>query len=370
MIEVAGHKTSRVSLFGKKSGLRGVNITKMSMSEWVAFRTASFKVGGSDVGTVMGLNSYTDPMTLWFEKIGLKKKHFAGNVFTATGHLYEDIIMRQAEYYDDTGEWWSNFYSDTKFRKIKAVPYTLFHNDMPYFGLNLDGRVVHDDKYTPMFGKGVWECKTIGGYYCDKFECGYPEKYNCQVQAYMMMTGCEYAILTLVRDGRHVIQRVVLEDPEYQAKIHSTCSQFHEAMMYGKEIVDSDLSLNDKYDNVYSLQQSYSHILEVSADDELQQFYTELHKAERDMKGIAGEHIRNEFIPHGDSHATINELVHERMEAEAKLKEAKERKQSIDKALKGYMTLNSYTKVPVDGYNVNFKKRFMVTKSDKNLGAL
>lgn len=366
---VAGHKTSRVSLFPKK-GLRGVNVTKMSMAEWVAFRTASFKIGGSDVGTVMGLNSYTDPMTLWFEKIGLKQKHFAGNIFTATGHLYEDIIMRQAEYYDPTGEWAANFYSGKTFRKIRVVPYTLFHKDFPYFGLNLDGRVVHDDKLSPMFGRGVWECKTIGGYYCDKFECGYPEKYNCQVQAYMMMTGTKYAILTLVRDGRHVIQREIMEDPEYQSRIHNTCSQFHEAMIKGKEIVDSDLSLNDKYDNIYSIQQEYSHILDVIADDELQQFYSELHKQERDMRGIAGEHIRNEFIPYGDSHVMINDLVQKRMDAEYKAKEAQSEKLSIDKAIKGYMTLNNYTKIPVDGYNVNYKKRFMITKTDKNFGAL
>ena len=88
------------------------------------------------------------------------------------------------------------------------------------------------------------------------------------------------------------------------------------------------------------------------------------------MKGIAGEHIRNEFIPYGDSHTQLGELVLQRMDAEERMKEAQTEKTSIDKALKGYMTLNSYTKIPVDGYNVNYKKRFMITKSDKNLGAL
>ena len=53
-----------------------------------------------------------------------------------------------------------------------------------------------------------------------------------------------------------------------------------------------------------------------------------------------------------------------------RLKEAQNEKNSIDKAIKGYMTLNNYTKIPVDGYNVNYKKRFMITKTDKNFGAL
>ena len=369
MNEVAGFKTSRVSLFPKK-GLRGVNVTKMSMSEWVAFRTASFKIGGSDIGTVMGLNSYTDPMTLWFEKIGLKKKHFAGNVFTATGHLYEDIIMRQAEYYDETGEWHSNFYSDTKFRKIKAVPYTLFHKDYPYFGLNLDGRVVEDEKLTPMYGRGVWECKTIGGYYCDKFECGYPEKYNCQVQGYMMVTGCEYAILTLVRDGRHVIQRVIMSDPEYQAKIHHTCSRFYEAMLAGREVVESDMSLEDKYENIWAIQQHYADVLEVSADETLEPYLSELHKEEREMKGIAGDWVKDELIQFGDGAMSIQEMIDERMKLVEASKHINERKNALDKSVKFYMTSKGYTKLPLEGYNVNFKKRFMVTKKDKNLGAL
>jgi hypothetical protein len=66
----------------------------------------------------------------------------------------------------------------------------------------------------------------------------------------------------------------------------------------------------------------------------------------------------------------INDLVQKRMDAEYKAKEAQSEKLSIDKAIKGYMTLNNYTKIPVDGYNVNYKKRFMITKTDKNFGAL
>ena len=46
------------------------------------------------------------------------------------------------------------------------------------------------------------------------------------------------------------------------------------------------------------------------------------------MKGIAGEHVRNEFIPYGDTHTQINELVHQRMAAEERMKEAQNEKNS------------------------------------------
>ena len=365
---VAGYKTKSCRMFPAK-GLRGVDVTKMSMSEWAAFRTSTFKIGGSDIGTVMGHNSFTDPLTLWYEKIGIKPKHFAGNIFTATGHLYEEIIMQQAEHYDETGEWAANFYSGAKFRRIKIVPYTLFHKDFPYFGLNLDGRVVQDHEYSDVYGTGVWECKTIGGHYAEKFVGGYPEKYNDQVQGYMMVTGAKYAVLTLVKDGRHVIQRTIFPDLEYQKEIDHRCTRFYEAMIKGKEVVDrKGLSISDKMDNLWSIQNEYADVLEIYADEELAPFLKATHE-ENDNRVEAQDWVANEKVYYNGTEYTLGELVEKRMEVTDLFNEMKGEKTAIDKVFRNYMTAQGYTKFPIGEYNVNFKSRFMVNKAKRNLTA-
>lgn len=50
----------------------GAGTTKESRHRaWLAFRTEG--VGGSDMSTILGLNTYTTPYELWLEKTGRQK---------------------------------------------------------------------------------------------------------------------------------------------------------------------------------------------------------------------------------------------------------------------------------------------------------
>jgi putative phage-type endonuclease len=58
--------------------------------EWLELRTHG--IGGSDAGTVCGVNKYNSPYALWAEKTGVVKRDFEGNDATKWGHRLERII--------------------------------------------------------------------------------------------------------------------------------------------------------------------------------------------------------------------------------------------------------------------------------------
>jgi len=71
-------KIKHTEINGKKVGY--YDVSNLSYDEWVAFRNSLGKLGGSDVGTVCGVNKFKDGLTLFLEKIGLKEDSF--------NHLY------------------------------------------------------------------------------------------------------------------------------------------------------------------------------------------------------------------------------------------------------------------------------------------
>ena len=63
--------------------------------EWLAQRLES--IGGSEMGTVCGVNKYSKVKTLISQRLGLTKR-FSGNVWTRMGNLYENITAMYMEY--------------------------------------------------------------------------------------------------------------------------------------------------------------------------------------------------------------------------------------------------------------------------------
>ena len=63
--------------------------------EWLAQRMES--VGGSEMGTVCGVNKYNSVKQLVSQRLGLTKR-FIGNVWTRMGNLYENITAMYMEY--------------------------------------------------------------------------------------------------------------------------------------------------------------------------------------------------------------------------------------------------------------------------------
>ena len=262
-----------------------IDTSSMTHHEWVAIRKAQNKIGGSEIGTIIGVNPYQDPITLWYEKIGWKDKNFIPNKYTAVGHVLEDKIVEMFSYYEG-GDWIRNYYNNLKVRRCESIHGILFNEKYPWMAINIDTKIVEDMHYP---SAGIGEIKTIGGHAADKYRSGVPPQYPYQLNGYMMGCGAEYGYIVLFKDNKDLVVRPYEKDLSIEKEINEVCSRFYEAMDAGQQIVNSNLNYHDKLESLYILEETFSDVLEVSAHECLQKYYTEQHIKAEEKSVIDGD---------------------------------------------------------------------------------
>jgi putative phage-type endonuclease len=70
--------------------VRVIPVWDKTETEWLEIRKGG--IGGSDAGTVCGVNRYKSPYALWTEKTGIVETTFTGNEATKWGHRLERIV--------------------------------------------------------------------------------------------------------------------------------------------------------------------------------------------------------------------------------------------------------------------------------------
>ncbi|MGL5225006.1 MAG: YqaJ viral recombinase family protein, partial [Aeromonas sp.] len=176
--------------------LAGIDQTTLSTDEqWHLRRRLG--IGGSEIGTLLGLNKYQTPFDLWLVKTGRKiPDDLSDNPAIHWGHKLEAVVAD--EYAERT-------------KQPVTVDETHYRADVaPWLVGNVD-RMVGDHK--------VLECKTAGGFAAKKAGFGkgnvygpdgelviacdeVPDTYLLQCQHYMLVTGRQEADLAVLIDGR------------------------------------------------------------------------------------------------------------------------------------------------------------------------
>lgn len=332
--------------------------SKLSHKEWEQWRRGLNLIGGSDVSTICGYNNYSDPLIRFYEKIGLKEKKFKPNEMTAGGHADEGGILSRLEAYDGA-DWVEHFYTDKRFRKVEPYRYTYFSDEMPWLAFNMDG-VVMWDKAFPDKGMGVAEFKKIGGRFSDTWQGGMPPYYIPQVVCGMEATGSEYGIIALLKDGLKLIVHMIHRDMKdyrwWADMIHYSCTLFYEAMLKGQALVKAHGGVisDQLLDDLISIEDEYSEILYVSADEKLGSWYSEMHNL-REERGIASP----------DSE--LVDLVVKREQASAQLNELTEKKNLYDNQIKKWMRDRAAIKAEDASIRVGFRKNLTTKVKDDGL---
>jgi len=177
--------------------LTGIDMDAISEDErWHLRRRLG--LGGSEAGTVLGLNKYQTPWDLWAIKTGrMQAPDLSDNNAVHFGHVLEDVVAQ--EYSRRTGH------------KVRRNNRHLVHQDYPWLVGNLDREVVGMRR--------LLECKTASGFAAKKGGFGpgnvyapdgrlvspcdeVPDTYLVQVQHYMAVTGYQEADLAVLIDGR------------------------------------------------------------------------------------------------------------------------------------------------------------------------
>ena len=241
-----------------------IDLNGMTSQEWDVYRKGSVRIGGSEIGTVLGLNLYEDPMTLFFKKTGFLPSDFVPNEHTEGGHLDEAAILTRLEHYDGFS-WAQHFRDGKKFRTIEKPNVTFLPNSHPYLALNVDGLIQGDRDYE---GTGIAEAKKIGFKSFQSYPGNCPPSYLAQVTAYMLGLNAPFGRIALLEDGVRLHVRTLdkrMDEFDGIAElIETVCPRFYQAVLDGRQVLSLDMEINDKRNLFMEVLAEYSDIIRVT----------------------------------------------------------------------------------------------------------
>lgn len=190
-------------------------------------------IGGSDVGTILGLNPYKSAYTLWLEK--------TGQIET------EDISDKEAV-------WWGNYdeqgvaerFCEKTGKRVRRTNQTWSIAEYPFFACHFDRLIVGE--YAGL------ECKTTSSWNRTEFDKGdIPGSHYAQCQTYMLTYGADYWYYACKRDNTDFfIQRVDRDDDFIENIMIPACVKFMDCVnnMHAPDI-DGSYSTKESIGKVY-----------------------------------------------------------------------------------------------------------------------
>ena len=168
--------------------LNKISTINMSREEWLEHRKQS--IGGSDAASIIGLNAWCSPYTVWADKLG-KLPPQEDNERMRLGRDLEDYVAKR--FTEKTG------------KKVRRENSIITNPQYPYAHANVDRMVVGEDA-------GL-ECKTTSVLNLKKFKNGnYPEHYYVQCVHYLAVTGCQRWYLGVLVLGEGFYDFVIERD--------------------------------------------------------------------------------------------------------------------------------------------------------------
>lgn len=188
-------------------------------------------IGGSDIGTIMGVNQWKSPYTLWAEKTGLiEVEDISDKDAVWFGVMEEDIIAKR-------------FMMKTEL-KVKKSNYAYGCKEYPYLRGHVD-RIA---------AKGKWglEIKTTSSWNKTKYDEGeIPESHYWQCMFYMFLTGWDTWYLATKRDNRFYIAKISRDDEAIERMIDA-CEDFWNHVQSGEPVeIDGSDSTQETLEQMY-----------------------------------------------------------------------------------------------------------------------
>lgn len=167
----------------------------MTNEEWLALRKTG--IGGSDAGTVCGLNPYSSPVKLFHDKTSEEIEEL-DNEAVRQGHDLEEYVAQR--FMEATG------------LKVRRSNYMYRSLEYPFMIADVDRLVVGEDA-------GL-ECKTASAYSADKWKNGdIPLHYVMQCCHYMAVTGKRVWYIAAVILGKEFVYRKIVWNDELISRL-------------------------------------------------------------------------------------------------------------------------------------------------------
>lgn len=173
--------------------LKSINTKNMSDEEWKQLRTHS--IGGSDCGTILGMNNYESPFTLWQKKLWADEyeEDISDKIQVKFGHYNEQFVAKLFE--DATG------------KKVRKHNKMMYHKDYEFISANVDRVVIGEN--------ALLECKTTSEFLKDKWKDGnVPASYMAQCYHYMAVTGVDVVYIAVLFGNSEFHYEIIERDEE------------------------------------------------------------------------------------------------------------------------------------------------------------
>lgn len=168
-----------------------VSTLDMDHETWLQYRKKG--IGGSDAGSICGLNPYSTAISVFQDKTQLQVEEKTDNEAMRQGRDLEEYVARR--FTEETGK---------KVRRANAI---FYQEENPFMLANVDRLLVGENA-------GL-ECKTASAYSADKWKDGHiPESYEIQCHHYMAVTGADAWYIACVVLGKEFIWHKIERDEE------------------------------------------------------------------------------------------------------------------------------------------------------------
>jgi putative phage-type endonuclease len=157
--------------------------------EWHDLRSQG--IGGSEVGTICGLNPWESAFTLWAKKLGKVETNQSGSEAMEWGRRLESVILEK-------------FMEQHPDLIVHGSPGTYHNENRPWQIANPDGIYDRNGEL------GIIEIKTAR--YEDDWAVGVPEYYRTQVLWYLQTFGFSHAYVVALFSGSKYREFEILAD--------------------------------------------------------------------------------------------------------------------------------------------------------------
>ena len=228
----------------------------MSNEEWLRLRKTG--IGGSDAGSICGVNPFGSPMKVYYDKTSSNIEEL-DNEAVRQGHDLEDYVAQR--FMEATG------------LKVRRSNFMYRSTEYPFMIADVDRLVIGEDA-------GL-ECKTASAYNTDKWKDGnIPLHYIMQCYHYMAVTGKRTWYIAAVILGREFTYRKLVWDDDLIAQMISVEKNFWENHVLPRVLPSPDGSdiCNDILNEYFHSARKGSSIKLDGFDDKLKRRAEIMHK--------------------------------------------------------------------------------------------
>lgn len=173
--------------------------------EFIGLRNSLDGFGGSDIGTIMGLNPYKSKLEFFHEKVGLHNPIKKDSPAMYRGRVLEDVVIDHYWQYHDPENpvmdaLLMNAQDKIVQRDCKKINYILINSDYPWLFSSIDYGILE------IVGKkktivGALEVKTDTGYGSFKWEGDINPSHIVQHQQQLLVSGLSWGEIAILTDA-------------------------------------------------------------------------------------------------------------------------------------------------------------------------